>query len=62
MYMKKVLIQVDNQHRILLKILTTINSFSTDQNAHHFMDEIFKSSFMNEKFCILIWILLKIAL
>ena len=29
------------------------------QNGRHFADDIFKCIFMNEKFCILIWILPK---
>ena len=36
-----------------------INSSPTGQNGCHFTDNIFKLTFMNEKFCILIRILLK---
>ena len=33
-----------------------------EQNGCHFADGIFKCIFMNEKFCILIWISLKFVL
>ena len=36
-----------------------INSSPPEQNGHHFANNIFKSIFMNEKFCILIQISLK---
>ena len=33
-----------------------INSSPPRQNGRHFPDDIFKCIFMNERFCILIWI------
>ena len=40
-------------------ILEEINSSPPGQNGCHFTDDIFKCIFINEKFCISIWILLK---
>ena len=36
-----------------------LNSSPPGQNGRHFADDIFKCTFVNEKFCILIWISLK---
>ena len=38
---------------------TFFNSSPLGQNGRHFADNIFKCIFMDEKFCILIWIPLK---
>ena len=38
---------------------TIINSFPPGQNGCYFTDNIFRCIFVNEKFCILIWISLK---
>ena len=48
-----------NNTKLFNKINQTINSSLPRQNDHHFTDGIFKCIFMNEKFCILIWISLK---
>ena len=36
-----------------------VNSSPLDKNGHHFIDDIFRCIFVNEKFCILIKISLK---
>ena len=38
-----------------------INSATPGQNGHHFTDNIFKYSFINEIFCILLWSLLRLV-
>ena len=38
-----------------------LNASLPGQNGHHFTDDSFKYIFMNEKFCILIWISLKLV-
>ena len=40
-------------------LVDEFNSFPPGQNGHHFADDIFRCSFFNEKFSILIWISLK---
>ena len=42
-----------------MKCWMEVNSSSTGQNGHLFADNIFRCIFVNEKFCILIKILLK---
>ena len=40
-------------------VIPAVGLFSPAQNGRHFADDIFKSIFMNEKFCIFIGISLK---
>ena len=47
---------------INMKINTCINSSPREQNGHHFPDDIFRCTTVNEKFYILIKILLKFVL
>ena len=42
-------------------VITGVNSSPPGQNGRHFADGIFKCIFMNEKFCILIKISLKLV-
>ena len=49
----------DTAHLINWAAARYFNSSPTGQNGRHFPDDIFKCIFMNEKFCILIWISLK---
>ena len=46
---------------IRLRTPHCFNSSLPGQNGHHFTDVIFKCIFMNEKFCILIWIALELV-
>ena len=41
------------------QVSALINLFSPGQNGPHFTEDIIKCIFVNEKFCILIWISLK---
>ena len=43
-------------------VIPIVNSSPPQQNGHHFAHSIFKGIFMNEKLCILIWILQKYVL
>ena len=45
---------------ILVSALEGLTRLSLDKNGHHFADDIFKCTFMNEKFCILIQISMKL--
>ena len=41
---------------------SVINSYPAGQHGHHLLENIFKCIFLNEKFCILVQISLKIVL
>ena len=47
-------IHLTSRMQSLIQALISVNSSPPGQNGRHFADDIFRGSFMNDKFCILV--------